>query len=93
MAAGIVTVDETVFADLVSGYPSAVRQLALGARSLIYAVLPETVEVVWPRQGTVGYSTGPKKVSEQFCWLAAAPAHLVFGFYYFRSAESRYGLA
>jgi hypothetical protein len=49
---------------------------------LIFEVLPQTVEVVWPRHRTAGYGTGPKKMTEQFCWLAPYDKHVVFGFYY-----------
>lgn len=37
---------------------------------------------VWPQQRTAGYGTGPKKMTEHFCWLAPHSRHLVFGFYY-----------
>lgn len=81
-AAGIVTTDDSVFTEMVSGSPPAIRELALACRALIFDVLPETVEVVWSRQRTAGYGTGPKKMSEQFCWLAPYTKHVVFGFYY-----------
>ena len=45
-------------------------------------MLPQTVEVVWPRQKTAGYGTGPKKSSEQFCWITPHAAHVTLGFYY-----------
>jgi hypothetical protein len=77
-----VPVDDSAFAEMVSSWPTPVASLARQARALIFDVLPPTVEVVWPRQGTAGYGTGPKKMTEQFTWLAAASTHLVFGFYY-----------
>jgi hypothetical protein len=80
--AGIVTTDDSVFKEMVSSSPPPVPDLALACRALIYDVLPETVEVVWPTQRTAGYGTGPKKMSEQFCWLAPYTKHVVFGFYY-----------
>lgn len=82
MAAGIVTEDDSVFAEMAAGSPQAVSALALASRSLIYEVLPEAVEVVWLRQRSAGYGTGPKKMTEQFCWLAPFTKHVVFGFYY-----------
>lgn len=51
-------------------------------RALIYDVLPQTVEVVWPRQGYAGYGTGPKKMTEQFSWIAPHTRHVALGFYY-----------
>lgn len=80
--AGIVTTDASDFTAMVSSSPPAIPELSLGCRALIYDVLPETVEVVWPKQRTAGYGTGPKKMSEQFCWLAPYTKHVVFGFYY-----------
>lgn len=81
-AAGIVTTDSRVFEEMVAESPSEISDLAVAARKLIYDVLPRSVEVVWPRQRTAGYGTGPKKMSEQFCWLAPYTKHVVFGFYY-----------
>lgn len=81
-AAGIETTDDSVFAEMTAESPEPVRDLAFACRNLIYEALPETVEVVWPRQRTAGYGTGPKKMTEQFCWLAPYTKHVVFGFYY-----------
>jgi Domain of unknown function (DU1801) len=82
MAEGIVTRDDSVFEDMIAVAPDNVAALSRSARALIFDVLPTTVEVVWPRQRTAGYGTGPKKMTEHFCWLAPQRKHLVFGFYY-----------
>ncbi len=79
-SAGIVTTDVGVFEEMAAGSPPAVKALALAARALIFQVEPRTVELVWPRQRTAGYGTGPKKLSEHFCWLAPYQHHLTFGF-------------
>jgi len=81
-AAGIVTADQRVFEEMAAGSPPEVRDLALAARALIFEIEPRTVEVVWPRQRTAGYGTGPKKLTEHFCWLAPYRQHLTFGFFY-----------
>ena len=81
-AAGIVTGDSSVFEEIIAGFPKHIRDLALASRNLIFDVMPQTVEVVWPKQRTAGYGTGPKKMTEQFCWLAPQAKHVVFGFYY-----------
>jgi hypothetical protein len=80
--AGIVTSDSSVFEEIVAGSPKEIRELALACRALIFDLLPQTVEVVWPHQRSAGYGTGPKKMTEQFCWLAPQTKHVVFGFYY-----------
>ena len=59
-----------------------VRELALAVRDLAYDVYPETVEVVWPKQGSVGWGIGPKKFSEQFCYFLPFAKHVTLGFYY-----------
>ena len=91
-AAGIVTGDSSVFEEMVADSPKPIRELALASRALIFDVLPQTVEVVWPQQRTAGYGTGPKKMTEQFCWLAPYQEHVVFGFYYATELPAPEGL-
>jgi hypothetical protein len=91
-AAGIVTGDSSVFEEIVAGAPKEIRELALACRALIFDVLPQTVEVVWPHQRSAGYGTGPKKMTEQFCWLAPQTKHVVFGFYYGTELPAAEGL-
>ena len=74
--------DNSEFELLTASFSPEIQTLARAAREMIFAVLPETVEVVWLKQKTVGYGTGYKKMTEQFCWLAPASKHLTFGFYY-----------
>jgi len=59
-----------------------VKQLAYAVRDLVFDVRPETVEVVWHRQGSVGWGIGPKKFSEQFCYFMPFKRHVTLGFYY-----------
>jgi len=59
-----------------------IQDLARQARALIRSVYPAVVEVPWPRQGIAGYGVGPKKMSEQFCYIAVFKNHLNLGFYY-----------
>src|ERR671914_2411543 len=58
-----------------------VQDLARAVRDLVYDVLPATVEVVWPKQGSVGWGTGPKKFTEQFAYLMPFKKHVTLGFY------------
>lgn len=81
-AAGIVTTDSTDFLAMVESAQAGVRESAIAARALIRSVDPNAVEVVWPTQRSAGYGIGPKKMSEQYIWLAPQSKHLVFGFYY-----------
>ncbi len=69
------------FAAMAAEKSPALLEVALAARALVFDVYPETVEVVWADQGTAGYGVGPKKMTEQFTWLAPFSKHLVFGFY------------
>jgi hypothetical protein len=70
------------FEEIIAHRPAETQGLARGARDLIFDVLPETVEVVWTHQQTAGYGTGPKKMSEQFCYLTLAEWWIGLGFYY-----------
>lgn len=66
---------------LATGQP-AVIDLAKKTRRLIAQVMPDVVEVVWPKQRIAGYGVGPKKMSEQFCYIAVFKKHVNLGFYY-----------
>ncbi|WP_109208970.1 MULTISPECIES: DUF1801 domain-containing protein [Microbacterium] len=92
MAAGIVTTDSTPFRESLEGRPQAVQEIALAARRLIFDVLPQTVEVVWPAQRSSGYGTGPKKNSEQFAWILAHAAHVALAFPYGAELDDPAGL-
>ena len=74
--------NEAAFRAVVEPLPAPVRALALGARALVLRVLPRAHEIVWARQKIAGYGTGPKKMSEHFCWLSFAANHVALGFHY-----------
>ncbi len=69
------------FEGIIAASAPQVQELARRARDLVYDVLPQTVEVVWPRQGSVGWGTGPKKFTEQFAYLMPFKRHVTLGFY------------
>jgi hypothetical protein len=73
--------DSTAFDELVAGSSPGVRRVALAVRDLVYDVLPQTVKVVWLRQGSVGWGTDPKKYTEQFAYLMPFKRHVTLGFY------------
>jgi Domain of unknown function (DU1801) len=74
--------DREAFESVLARSSDEVKQLAFGVRDLVYDVYPSTVEVVWPKQGSVGWGLGPKKFSEQFCYLLTFARHVTLGFYY-----------
>ena len=80
------------FEQIIVDRPAATQDLARGARELIFDVLPETVEVVWTHQGTAGYGTGPKKMSEHFCYITLAERWIGLGFYYGAELDDPAGL-
>ena len=82
MGKGIVTGDDSEFDRMIGEFAPRVRELALASRALINDVMPRVVEVVWPDQKSAGYGTGPRKMSEQFCWIMPYDEHVVLGFYY-----------
>lgn len=76
------TPDAPPFDAILPAASPPVRELALGARALIFEVLPATVEVVWERQKIAGFGTGPRKQTEHFCWIQPNKAHVNLGFNY-----------
>ena len=74
--------DHEAFDSVLSESSTEIKQLAHAVRDLVFEVLPPTVEVVWSKQGSVGWGIGPKKFSEQFCYFLTFRQHLTLGFYY-----------
>jgi hypothetical protein len=70
------------FEGVVSTSPNEIIVLSRAVRDLVYDVLPETVEVVWAGQRSVGWGIGPRKFSEQFCYFMPFTRHVTLGFYY-----------
>lgn len=85
-AAGIVNRDGPAnsqdFADAMSVSPVEIQQLAAAVRDLIFKTVPPAVEVVWPKQRSVGWGIGPKKFTEQFAYLLPFKGHVTLGFYH-----------
>jgi hypothetical protein len=69
------------FSRLIEPRSDEVQTLARRTRDLVYDVFLDTVEVVWPRQGSVGWGVGPKKFSEQFSYFMPYAKHVTLGFY------------
>lgn len=69
------------FRRVIQARSAEVQALANATRDLVYDVFPDTVEVVWPRQGSVGWGIGPKKFSEQFAYFMPYARHVTLGFY------------
>lgn len=82
-AAGIVNdrggANDAAFAQLIASSSIEVQAVARAVRDLMYSVLPQTVEVVWPRQRSVGWGTGPGKFTEQFAYLMPVQRHVTLG--------------
>jgi hypothetical protein len=74
--------NDAAFAEIIAESSTGIQELARTVRDLIYDVLPEAVEVVWPRQGSVGWGTGPEKFTEQVAYLMPFRQHVTLGFYH-----------
>ncbi|HEX2142304.1 MAG TPA: DUF1801 domain-containing protein [Candidatus Limnocylindria bacterium] len=74
--------DAETFEKLVSRFGPDIAELARAARRLVVEFMPGVYEIVWPGMQTVGYGTGPKKMTEHFAWLSPYGGHVVLGFYY-----------
>ncbi len=84
-AAGIVNRtgrdDDSAFADALGSSSPTIQAVARAVRDLVFDVLPDAVEVVWPKQGSVGWGVGPKKFTEQFAYILPYSSHVTLGFY------------
>lgn len=70
------------FEEIMQKAAPAVQTLSRQAKALILKVMPNVVEVAWPTQNIIGYGVGPKKMSEQFCYIAVFKERINLGFYY-----------
>ena len=80
------------FDELVARFEPPVPLLAQAVRRLVHDVMPRVVEIVWVRQGTVGWGTGPKKMTEHFCYMTLHRRHVNLGFYYGAELPDPHGL-
>jgi hypothetical protein len=70
------------FEEALTGSSDLVTGIAEQLRVLIIELYPDVVEVPWPKQKIIGYGVGPKKMSEQYCYIGAFKRHVNLGFYY-----------
>src|SRR5438552_3544395 len=70
------------FEDAVAKAGDHARELAYQLRALVVAVMPDVVEVPWPKMRIASYGVGPKKQSEHFCYISAQKNDVNLGFYY-----------
>src|SRR5215217_7118574 len=59
--------NDRAFRQVLQRCSTEIAALALGVRNLVYDVLPSTVEVVWPTQGSVGWGIGAEEVQRAIC--------------------------
>ncbi|HLJ91623.1 MAG TPA: DUF1801 domain-containing protein [Gemmataceae bacterium] len=74
--------DDGTFDDLVANAGTHTRELAYQLRALVTAVMPDVVEVPWPRMRLASYGVGPRKKSEHFCYISVQKEDVNLGFYY-----------
>jgi hypothetical protein len=70
------------FEEAVAGASDQAQALAYELRKLIVKVMPQVVEVPWPRMRLASYGVGPKKNTEHFCYISAQKNDVNLGFYY-----------
>jgi hypothetical protein len=70
------------FEDAVAKAGAKARDLAYQLRALVAEVMPNVVEVPWPKMRMASYGVGPKKKSEHFCYVSAQKDDVNLGFYY-----------
>lgn len=70
------------FEEIMAKASPETETLARRTKTLIEDVMPDVVEVPWPKQKIIGYGVGPKKMSEHFCYIGVFKNHINLGFYY-----------
>ena len=70
------------FEEILREASPAVQELAKRTRALIKEIMPNVVEVPWPKQKNIGYGVGPKKMSQHFCYIGIFKNHINLGFNY-----------
>jgi hypothetical protein len=70
------------FEEAVAKAGDQARELAYQLRDLVIKIMPDVVEVPWPRIRMASYGVGPKKQSEHFCYISAQKNDVNLGFYY-----------
>jgi hypothetical protein len=74
--------DYGTFEAAVAKAGASARELAHLLRKLVIEVMPNVVEVPWPKMRMASYGVGPKKKSEHFCYISAQKEDINLGFYY-----------
>ena len=72
----------TGFDEIVAKFTPEIGELAVQTRELIRSVMPDVVEVAWPKQDAIGFGVGPKKGSEHFCFIYVNKSYVNLGFNY-----------
>src|SRR5438105_13184707 len=74
--------DYGTFEEALANAGAHARELAHALRKLVAEVMPNVVEVPWPKLRMASYGVGPKKKSEHFCYISAQKDDVNLGFYY-----------
>jgi hypothetical protein len=70
------------FEQAISKADPQAQELARELREMIVAIMPEVVEVSWPKLRIASYGVGPRKNTEHFCYISAQKHDINLGFYY-----------
>jgi hypothetical protein len=70
------------FEDALANASEQGRELAFQLRKMIVRIMPDVVEVPWPKMRMASYGVGPKKKTEHFCYISAQKNDVNLGFYY-----------
>ena len=68
------------FRAIIEQYPQAVQEMAVALRALLFKIHADVFEQAWVKQKVAGYGVGPKKMTEHYCYMVFAKAHINFGF-------------
>ena len=84
--------DYGTFEEAVAHASDQAQALAYQLRKLVVKVMPDVVEVPWPKMRIASYGVGPKKKTEHFCYISAQKDDVNLGFYYGAELPNPQGL-
>ena len=65
---------------LLDAYPATIRETGLALRSLIFRVVPDTVETIRPGWRWIAYSLPDARRVRNFAWIGPEQKHIHLGF-------------
>lgn len=70
------------FKDILAVASPELRPACGSLRSLVSALHPGFLEVVWPKHKIASFGVGPKKMTQHYAYISVQSSHVNLGFYH-----------